>query len=390
MILARWRNSTIMLSALLLALLLAGCGGTSQTQTKPTPTPLPPTPTPGQGQQLLKQVANTINAAKTLHGIFNLSISGQSINGTVNSEVWNEAPGKSRTVVLQSSVSQVATGAVTVTDGKQVWQYDPVKKVVYNGPVPTNVNTGGSPNAGGGQSRFLLNLVQNIFRRSNGTLQSSNATINGHTVYDVHVVPQSSAADNQGGGFNYDGEAYIDKTSGLPVRVDLTIPNLGKVRLDLLTLELNQPIAESTFTFTVPAGVKVLPLQQASSSGGTGSLSLGQAQQQAGYHLLSIPSSKTAYVLQGVTALGAPGNQIYTLNYMKGTTSFTIAQGKPLADLPGGTGQQSQQISLRGTTGTLSSENGATTLAWTEQGVGIRITGNLRSDEIVSIAKSLS
>ena len=129
----------------------------------------------------------------------------------------------------------------------------------------------------------------------------------------------------------------------------------------------------------------MLPLPQDTAD--TGAISLAQAEQQAGYHLLSIPSSQTDYVLQSVTALGAPGNQIYTLNYTKGNLNFTIAEGKPLANLPALPGQQ---VSLRGTAGVLSSENGGVTLAWTEKGVGIRITGNLSNEQAMSIASLLA
>jgi hypothetical protein len=155
----------------------------------------------------------------------------------------------------------------------------------------------------------------------------------------------------------------------------------------VLKLLLNQPIADGLFTFVPPAGVKVLPLQTANQNPTTGSITFVQAQQQAGYHLLSIPGSDTDYELEGVTALGAPGNQIFTLNYTQGNLSFTIAEGKALADLPGNTGQQK---SLRGTIATLSTLNGITTLAWTEKGAGIRITGKLSNDQVVQIANLLS
>jgi hypothetical protein len=94
------------------------------------------------------------------------------------------------------------------------------------------------------------------------------------------------------------------------------------------------------------------------------------------------------YVLNSVNALGAPGNQIYTLSYSKGGTSFTITEGRALANLPASDGQQ---VSLRGTTGTVTTSNGTTTLSWTEKGVGIGITGNgLASDQVISIAKLLA
>ncbi|GAC1390390.1 MAG: hypothetical protein NVS4B11_12240 [Ktedonobacteraceae bacterium] len=388
MILSRWRNPLITLAILLAALLLfAGCGGdTPQVQIKPTPTP---SPTPGPGQHILDTMANKLNTAKTLHGIFNLTINGQTINGMVNTEVWNAAPNKNRTVVLQSTISQLTTGTVNVTDGKQQWQYDPAQKVAYSGPVvapATGTPTSDGQGAQGNQSLFLLNLVQGVFTQSDGTLKSSSDTVNGHSVYDIHVVPSTSRASTGGpANFNYTGEVYIDKTTQQPVQVNLDIQGIGNVVLNLPTLELNRTIPASTFTFVAPAGVKVLPLSQLSSTPDSGTLTLVQAQQQAGYHLLSIPANQTDYTLNGVSALGAPGNQIYTLNYMKGNVTITIAEGKPLADLPGA----GQQVSIRGTSGTIASAGGNTTLAWTEKGVGIRITSSLSSDQVESIAKGL-
>ena len=384
----------IILLLMLLLLLLAACGGSNTPQAKkPTPTP---TPTPGLGVQLLTAMAQKINTAKTLHGIFDVKISGQALNGTVNSEIWNASPNKNRTIVLQSTVSQFPTGSVTVTNGKQVWQYDPAKKVVYTGSVtPTSATpTTGSRSGAGGQGQFILNIVQAVFTRSDATLVSSSARVNGHDAYDVHVMPHSQTPTSGGstggsgiGNLSYDGDVFIDKATNLPLQVNLSIQGFGQVALNLPMLVLNQSFPDSTFTFVVPAGVKVLPLQQANATPGTGSITLAQAEQQAGYHLLSIPSTQTDYQLNGVNALGAPGSQVYTLNYTKGSISFTIAEGKPLANLPGNTGQK---VSLRGTTGILSTTSGSTILAWTENGVGITITGPLSNDQVVAIAKLLS
>ena len=391
MSLSRRIGGVFALSLLLMVLVLAACGGsttpTSSQAHKPTPTP---SPTPGKGQQLLTTMAQKLLSAKTLHGIFDVTITGTAFNGTVNSEIWNQSPNENRTVILQSTLSQFPTGEVTVSDGKHIWQYEPAKKIVYTGSA-TATSTSATPTAtgtsdlNGRQGQFILNIVQTVFTHSDATLVSSSASVNGRSVYKVHVVPQGQTT---GVNFNYDGDVYIDKATNQPIKVDLTISGFGHVVLNLPMLELNQPIAASTFTFVVPAGVKVLPLQQAEATPGSGSLTLAQAQQQAGYHLLSIPSTQTQYVLGSVNALGAPGSQIFTLSYTTGSTTFTIAEGKSLANLPTSGGQS---VSLRGTTGTLTTSNGATTLSWTENGVGISITGNgLSSDQIVSIAKSLS
>ncbi|HXZ05431.1 MAG TPA: DUF4367 domain-containing protein, partial [Ktedonobacteraceae bacterium] len=102
-------------------------------------------------------------------------------------------------------------------------------------------------------------------------------------------------------------------------------------------------------------------------------------------HLLSIPTSQSVYQLQGVDALGAPGNQIFALTYAMGNSSFTISEGKSLANLP----ISGQQVSVRGTTATLSTSGNSTTLTWTEKGVGIQIAGDMSKDELLRIANLL-
>ena len=368
----------------LLMLLLAACGSSSATQ---TPVQSTPTPAPAQGQELLTKAGQNLRTAKTLHAIFDITIVGTAVNGTVSTEVWNVSPDKSRTVVLQSTIKQFSTGSITVSNGKQVWQYDHAKKVVYTGQVSNNT---GTPTAGTGrdQTQFIMNIVQSVFTHSNATLVSSSASINGHDAYDIQVTSpasaQSSSTGSGSGNFNYNGDVYIDKASMLPLQVKLTIQGFGQVTLGLPTLVLNQPVDNSLFIFVPPTGVQVLPFPKTTTSD-TGAITLEQAQQQAGYHLLSIPSSHTEYQLQGVDALGAPGNQIFTLNFAKGNTTFAISEGKSLANLP----VSGQQVSVRGTTATLSSSGNTITLTWTEKGVGMQIAGNVSKDELLTIANLL-
>ncbi|HLX38929.1 MAG TPA: hypothetical protein VKR42_00260 [Ktedonobacteraceae bacterium] len=385
------RRAGIAVALVVMLLLVAACSsaGTVQTQ-KPTPTPSP-SPTAGPGQQLLAKAGQNLNTAKTLHGIFDLTITGQAFSGVVNLEIWNASPNKNRTHVLQSSLAQLLTGSVTVTDGKQLWEYDPVKNVVYNGPA-TAANTANSNSifGGGGQSQLIFNLIQSVFTHSIATLVSSSTTVNGHSADEIHVTPRTGGTGVSGlGNFSYDGDVYIDTTTNLPLRVNLNIVGIGQIVLNFPSLTLNAPIPDSTFTFAVPAGVKVLPLPQASAtpSAGAGALTLAQAQQDAGYHLLSIPAAQTDYELEGVNALGTSGSQIFTLNYIKGNLSFTIAEGKSLANLLDSGGQP---VTVRGVTGSLSTANNATTLAWTANGIGYRIAGAISGAQAESIAMLLS
>ena len=366
----------------LFMLILAACGSSSATQTTLQSTP---TPAPAQGKELLTKAEQHLKAAKTLHAIFDIHTASSAANGIVRTEVWNVSPNKSRTVVLQSTVRQFSAGSITVNNGKQIWQYDPNKKVVYTGQVS---NTTGTPIAGNGrdQTQLTMNIVQSVFTHSNATLVSSSVKVNGHDVYDIQVTSSAStSSSNTGSGtFNYNGDVFLDKTSMLPAQVQLTIQGFGKVTLNLPMLALDQPVDNGLFTFVPPAGVQVLPFPKTTTPD-TGTLSLEQAQLQAGYHLLSIPTSQSAYQLQGVDALGAPGNQIFTLNYAKRNSTFAISEGKSLANLP----ISGQQVNVRGTTATLSTSGNSTTLTWTEKAVGIQIAGNVSKDELLAIANLL-
>src|SRR6266496_5220593 len=366
----------------LFMLLLAACGSSSATRTS---LPSTPTPAPVQGQELLTKAGQNLKTAKTLHAIFDIKTAGSVTNGTVSTEVWNVSPNKSRTVVLQSTLRQFSTGSITVNNGKQVWQYDPAKKVVYTRSVSNNT---GAPVAGPGrdQTQFIMNIVQSVFSHSNATVVSSSANVNGHDAYDIQVTSPASAqsSSTDSGNFNYNGDVFINKASKLPLRVKLVIKGFGQVTLNLPMLVLDQPVDNILFTFVPPAGVQVLPFPKTTTSN-TGALTLEQAQQQAGYHLLSIPSSQITYQLQGVDALGAPGNQIFTLNYAMGNSTFAISEGKSLANLP----ISGQQVSVRGTTATLSASGSSITLTWTEKGVGIQIAGNVSKDELLTIANLL-
>lgn len=352
-----------------------------------------PTPTADPGQQLLTQSAQLFNSAQTLHGIFDSQISGQQITGELKSEIWRLASNKSRTEVQKSTLSQFVTGILEVNDGKQLWQYNPQTRIVYQAsaptpPDPSGTPVQGTPTPGVGQTsdpqQLIFGVLQSIFNNSIGTLVSTNETVN-----IIHVSPQSRSGSSGSptGSFDYDGTISLSKQTRLPVALKLTIQGFGQVNITITNLVLNQPLAASLFVFVPPVGTTVEPFPANNNDGDGNTLTLAQAEQQAGYHLLSIPATQKAYQLQSIDALGAPGSQIYTFTYLSGNQTFTLAQGKALANLP----SHGQSVSLRGTTGQLiSASDGTMTLTWTEQGIGIQINGALDRAHIVSIAGLLS
>jgi outer membrane lipoprotein-sorting protein len=380
-------RKSLLLFAITCLLLLAACGGSSSPG-KATGQKAPAvTSTADQGQSLLAQSAHLLNTAQTLHGIFNATISGQLANGELDSEVWRMVPHKSRALVLKSTLNSFATGTLSVSDGKQMWQYDPAKKIVYSGLVGSS-NATATPTPGGSRGngqQLIYDAISMVFTNSAATLVSATDTVNGRPVYTIHVVPQTPGSTGSGSSFNYDGTVSIDQQSHLPVALDLALAGLGQAQITIPSLQLNLPLASDLFTFTPPPGTKVLPFPTATGQDG-GSLTLAQAEQQAGYHLLSIPAAQSAYHLQSIDALGAPGNSIYSFTYTFNGLSFTLSQGRSLANLP----LNSQQFSLRGTTATLSTNGGSSTLSWTEKGIGIQITGPLSQAQSIATANLLT
>ncbi len=387
-----FHRANLLLLALLCLFIIAACGDQTPVQVRKTPTPLstPSVATTDRGQQVLTQMAQLLNSARTLHGVFRTTISGSVASGDLVSEVWNAAPGKSRTLVQQSTISQYVSGSLVVSNGKQIWQYDPSLKVVYTGSVSSSA-AGSNPllpgkGSNSNSQQAILGLLQSIFGQSNATLLSSNQTVAGQPIYLLHISPNAQQQSSSGVTFSYDGTVSVNQQTHLPVALDLNIQGLGRVQMTIPTLTLNQPLAASLFTFTPPPGIKVLPLAAANPPTSGGSLTLQQAEQQAGYHLLSIPSSQTAYQLKSLDALGAPGNQIYTFTYVVNGQTVTLAQGKPLANLP----VSGQSVSVRGTTAHVLTSGNSTTLSWTEKGVGLQLTSQLIEEQLAKIATLLT
>src|SRR5579872_6081642 len=153
---------------MLLVLTLAACDSGPSTSSPPV-TPVPTnSPVSTSGAQLLTQAGQSLNGARTLHAIVDITIVGSAVNGSIKSEIWNLAPDKNRTVVLQSTIGQFGAGSITVSDGKQIWQYNPQQKVVYNAQVSaTGTSTTG--NASADESQSIFSLVRSVFSHSNGT-----------------------------------------------------------------------------------------------------------------------------------------------------------------------------------------------------------------------------
>jgi outer membrane lipoprotein-sorting protein len=367
---------SLALSLMMLLLLVACNSGQAQQQT-------PASTSGASAQHLLQQSEQQLTAARTLHAVVTIQIDGETYQGALTSEIWKAAPARSRSLILRSTLSDFPVGELTVSNGEKLWIYNPTRHIVYTGNINSQDGSALFGSSSNPVNQLTLNLIDPIFSQSQATLASQTTTVDGHSATVVHVTSQQSAAS----GPDYSGDVYLNRSNDLPIKLILNLQGFAQVTLQLPTLELNRSLADSLFSFTPPANAQVAPLLQASATPTSGTLTLGQAEQLAGYHLLSIPSSQSDYQLEGVDVLSTASGQVFVLHYLQGDQSFSILEGKALANepLPSGT-----TLTLRGTTATYSTSSDNPTLAWKEQGLGIRISGDLDEQEAIAIANQLS
>jgi outer membrane lipoprotein-sorting protein len=363
--------ATLILLCLLLPLCVAcNTGSTDNTANSAT-----------QARQLLQHSEQELTTAHTLHAGLTIQIDGETYSGSLTGEIWREGTSKSRSLVERSTIAQFPAGEIIVSNGTQLWIYDAAQHTVYEGQADGNGSSAfGSSSSPANQ--LTLNLIDAIFQSSNASLVSAPATVNGHQALVIQVTSGQPAAN----GPDYAGQIYLDRQSDLPLQLSLNLDGFAQVTLTLTDLELNRALPESLFSFTPPPGTRVNALSQASPTPATGTLTLAQAEQVAGYHLLSIPSTESNYQLEGVDVLTTANGAIFVLHYLMGGASFSIIEGRPLAQEPLPAGST---LTVRGTTATYATADDNPTLSWKEQGLGIRISGDLDEQQAVAIATVL-
>lgn len=136
-------------------------------------------------------------------------------------------------------------GEAIVVDGTHVWVYTPstVPGQVIRLAVPS-----GGPVYGYNILAWLLDRPAERYQAS--LLKSEE--LSGRTVDVVQLVPAVPDLPFE------KAILWLDREDGLPRRLEIT-ERSGAVRtLSLSRLRVNQPVPDKTFTFEVPAGVRVV------------------------------------------------------------------------------------------------------------------------------------
>jgi hypothetical protein len=154
----------------------------------------------------------------------------------------------------------------------------------------------------------------------------------------------------------------------------------GSFRLAATTLELNQPLDESLFTFVIPDGAEVIPFDEIEPP-------VQPEETTADFTPLTpaeLPDG--AELRENVSARGAA-----VARYQFDGGEFYIAQGPPQAAANLFGGEAGEPVTVRGQEANLYQEegDGRLLLTWSENGVTFWIGGQLTAEQALALAESL-
>jgi outer membrane lipoprotein-sorting protein len=364
----RWLIGLSVLAAI--SLLLSGC------QNQPT------------AEEIVARIKEVEASTEDAHGVLEVSVQSQGMDVALVVEVWEKKPNKVRAEVLESSKAEYV-GAISVTDGDQVWMYDPDQNEVMVGE------------AGMGELDNPREMIQRMEGIIQLALDASEAELLGEedvagvATYKLKLTPKEGEDTFLPVGS--EATLWVDQERWVVLQAHFSGDIFGEGEMRVRSFELNTGIADDRFQFEIPEGAQVINIEDTQPK----PVTLDEARERADFDLL-VP----AYVPEGATLVDVfsllvvvpeedTQTDVYTMReafvlyYDHAETSFTVMQGasKEMREEPSG---EATEVTVRGQTGTLiTDDQGNSFLTWEEEGVIITIAGHISEDEIVQVAESL-
>jgi outer membrane lipoprotein-sorting protein len=180
------RKHVVLISLLLaLSLALVGCGSSITVE------------------EIVAKMEETIDSTHDAHAVVQANVDVQGIKMDVKAEIWEKMPNLFRAEVLETSDAQFA-GTVMVSDGQQVWLYEPARNQVTVGragevdmPLPQEML--GS----------LQEAIQEVLDASNVELVGEESVAD-HDAYKLRLSPREEAQEQVFPG-NGTATVWVDK-----------------------------------------------------------------------------------------------------------------------------------------------------------------------------------
>lgn len=346
-------------------------------------------------EDLLVQAMETMQTVTDGHTVatFNVNTPDMSASGTV--EMWAKlAVGPNGEPAFRAEVLEATdnamVGTTAVTDGYNFWLWNPQENKVLVGNADeaaayiaeqmADQQFEADPNFNHDEmdhpetpEEAVAKLLEYFTaeRITDAQIGSSNA----HGLRLIPIPEQMPDEVRAAGGFL---KVYVRPEDGAPLSVEYAEGAMGSGSATATTLELNQGVDDSLFTFVIPEGAEVVRLADLKPQELT-------AEQTANLDALSPTTLPADATFVSATEIRGAVVQRYT----RADGGFTVAQG-PATAVPE-RDQTGETVSVRGVDGTLyRDENGAQSLlTWTDGDVTYWIGGDLTPAEALALAESL-
>jgi len=339
----------------LLSLFLGGC------QNRPT------------AEEIVAKMRKVEASTEDVHAVLEFNVQGQGMDQELVVEVWEKKPNKIRAKVLEAGNSEFA-GIISVSDGNQVWMYNPSQNKVIVGQEPDG------PTSPRQTIQFMEEMIQRMLDTSEVDLVGEEQVV-GVATYKLEFTPKEEG----------DGEAilpvgskatlWVDQERWVVLQAHFVGDIFGEGWMRVRSFELNTGISDDRFQFEIPEGAQVTDVEDMQPI----SLTLDEARDQADFTLL-VPT----YLPEGATLIDVfTVDGAFVLYYDHAVTSFTVMQGlsPEVGEAPSG---QTTEVTVRGQAASLITDGlGNSFLTWTEDGVTITIAGHISQDESLQVAESL-
>ncbi len=355
-------------------------------------------------RDLLVEAAELTETVSDGHAIASFEFDAQGEKGSGTVEVWgkldmgpNGEPAF-RAEVLDASLGEFV-GITAVTDGYTFWLYDPQQNKVLTGTsdevavLLADYMEGKEFDAPGHDMdeedipQTAAEAVDKLLTYFTAERQGY-ANLNGARAIALRLIPipdQMPAEVKAAGGYV---NLWLRPDDRAPLGAELAESSAGYGKITATTLEINQGVDDSLFTFAIPDGVEViqvadldLPEKEPTT--------LEEAAAAADMVLLTpttLPDNARLVdtaVLRGVVVqqYSLPEGAAFTIAQGQATDSFTPADAEGMA------------VTVRGVPGMVYAQAEAATartlLTWTEGDIQFWIGGDLTAEQATAIAESL-
>jgi len=354
---------------LVLSLILAGCAS------QPT------------AEEVVVKMQEVEASIENAHAVaeFSVQVQGEELELVI--EMWERSPSSFRSEVLDANKDDLA-GAISVTDGQQVWLYSPTHgEAAVAGVDDLGMDETIDP-------RQIIGMMEEGIQWVLDTCEVElvgEELIDEVATYRLEFTPREEEDTPALLPPGTTATLWVEKDRWIVLQGYLDGGNLGQGWMRIRSFEFNEGVADELFQFEVPAGVEVIEVEDTQPA----PLTMEEAATQAGFDLLvpaRVPGGATLTDIFMV-------EDAIVLHYNHSSVAFTVVQREARdsasSDLQRLARQQIRdavelEITVREQPAILLSDGqGNTLLAWTENGVAITIAGRIGRDDVIQVAESM-